>query len=281
MASTTPTGDDPNVVYSLGRNVSESSRLQRQADELFAQSAALVGRTTLGPGGSCIDVGCGPRGILDLLAERVGPEGRVVGLDADPNHVAMAQQMAADRKLDWVSVVHADARNCGLPASSFDVVHGRTILITVPEPFELVVEMVRLAKPGGWVIGLEPDVELSICYPSHPAYERLGAMFPAVFSRNGADWRMGRRVAELYRAAGLVDIQLEVRAEVYPKGHSRRTIRVDLLRSMRPFIVELGLSTDSELDRLFSQAVAHLDNPDVILMPAVTFLVSGRKPEEA
>jgi hypothetical protein len=66
MASTTPTGDDPNVVYSLGRNVSESGRLQRQADKLFAPSAALVGRTTLGPGGSCIDVGCGPRGILDL-----------------------------------------------------------------------------------------------------------------------------------------------------------------------------------------------------------------------
>jgi ubiquinone/menaquinone biosynthesis C-methylase UbiE len=277
MAGTTPTGNDPNAVYSLGHSASESSRLQRQADELFRQSAALVDRTTLGPGGSCIDVGCGPRGILDLLAERVGPEGNVVGLDADPIHVAMAAQMAVDRKLDWVSIVHADARNSGLPSSSFDVVHGRTILVTVPEPLELVVEMARLAKPGGWVIGLEPDVELSVCYPSHPAYERLGAMFPVVFSRNGADWRMGRRVAELYRAAGLVDVQVEARAEVYPKGHSRRTIRVDLLRSMRPFIVQLGLATDAGLDRLFGDALAHLDDPNVVLMPTVTFLVSGRK----
>ena len=281
MASTTPASNDPNAVYSLGHNPSESSRLQRQADELFPQSTALVDRTALGPGGTCIDVGCGPRGILDLLADRVGPEGSVVGVDADPKHVAMAAQMAADRNLDWVSIVHADARSTGLPSSSFDVVHGRTILITVPEPLELVVEMTRLAKPGGWVIGLEPDVEPSICHPSHPAYERLGAMFPVVFSRNGADWRMGRRVAELYRAAGLVDIQMDVRAEVYPKGHTRRTIRVDLLRSMRPFIVELGLATDSELDGLFSEALAHLDDPDVIIMPSVNFAVSGRKPEES
>ncbi len=281
MASTTPASNDPNAVYSLGHNPSESSRLQRQADELFPQSTALVDRTALGPGGTCIDVGCGPRGILDLLADRVGPEGSVVGVDADPKHVAMAAQMAADRNLDWVSIVHADARSTGLPSSSFDVVHGRTILITVPEPLELVVEMTRLAKPGGWVIGLEPDVEPSICHPSHPAYERLGAMFPVVFSRNGADWRVGRRVAELYRAAGLVDIQMDVRAEVYPKGHTRRTIRVDLLRSMRPFIVELGLATDSELDGLFSEALAHLDDPDVIIMPSVNFAVSGRKPEES
>ncbi len=277
MASSAPSSTDPNAVYSLGHNASESSRLQRQADELFAQSAALVERTTLGPGGTCIDVGCGPRGILDLLAERVGPQGRVVGVDADPDHVALATHMAADRNLDWVKVIHADARHTGLPSSSFDVVHGRTILITVPEPVELAVEMVRLAKPGGWVIGLEPDVGPSICYPSHPAYERLGAMFPVVFSRNGADSNMGRRVAELYRAAGLVDVQVDTRAEVYPQGHSRRTIRVDLLHSMSPFIIELGLASESELDGLFKEALAHLDDPDVIVMPSVNFLVSGRQ----
>jgi SAM-dependent methyltransferase len=277
MDSASSARADPNAVYSLGHNPGESSRLQRQADELFPQSAALVDRTNLGPGGTCIDVGCGPRGILDLLAERVGPQGRVVGLDADPTHVAMATEMAAERNLDCVTVVRADARTTGLSSSSFDVVHGRTILITVPDPAELVVEMARLAKPGGWVIGLEPDVEPSICHPSHPAYERLGAMFPVVFSRNGADWRMGRRVAELYRAAGLVDIQVDTRAEVYPKGHTRRTIRVDLLRSMGPFIVELGLANESELDKLFADALAHLDDPDVVVMPSVNFLVSGRK----
>ena len=72
MASTTPASNDPNAIYSLGHNPSESGRLQRQADELFPQSTALVDRTALGPGGTSIDVGCGPRGILDLLASASG-----------------------------------------------------------------------------------------------------------------------------------------------------------------------------------------------------------------
>jgi SAM-dependent methyltransferase len=37
-----------------------------------------------------IDLGCGPRGILDLLAERVSPGGQVVGLDADPRTLIMS-----------------------------------------------------------------------------------------------------------------------------------------------------------------------------------------------
>src|SRR5690242_16412519 len=92
-------GQDPNAVYALGSSPGESARLQRQADELAADSAALLDRVGVQPGQSAIDLGCGPRGILDLLAERVAPAGRVVGLDADPGHTAMAAEFAARRGL--------------------------------------------------------------------------------------------------------------------------------------------------------------------------------------
>jgi hypothetical protein len=76
--------DDPNAVYALGSSRGESARLQRQAEELAPDSAALLDRVGPRPGDSAIDLGCGPRGVIDLLAERVAPGGRVVGLDADP-----------------------------------------------------------------------------------------------------------------------------------------------------------------------------------------------------
>lgn len=280
-AAETASRVDPNAVYSLGSSAGESGRLQRQADELLAANTALLDRTPLGAGGTAIDLGCGPRGILELLSERVGPSGRVVGVDADPAHVAMATDMVATRKLDNVEIVQADARSTGLPSSSFDVVHARTVLITLPEPAEVVQEMVRLAKPGGWVLSFEPDCESSICYPAHPAYERLVDMFAPVFTRNGADWRIGRRVAELYRSTGLIDVQVEARADVYPHGHSRRTVRVDLIRSMQPHVLELALATETEVDELYATALTHLDNPDTVVMPHISFLVSGRKSNTA
>jgi cyclopropane fatty-acyl-phospholipid synthase-like methyltransferase len=79
---------DANAVYSLGSSPGESTRLQRQAEELAADSTALLDRVALCPGQRVIDLGCGPRGILDMLAERAAPGGRAVGLDAHPAHTA-------------------------------------------------------------------------------------------------------------------------------------------------------------------------------------------------
>jgi ubiquinone/menaquinone biosynthesis C-methylase UbiE len=94
----------------------------------------------LRPGQAAIDLRCGPRGIFDLLAARVSPGGRVVGLDADPAHTARAAEFASKRGLSGVEIVTADARRTGLPAGSFDLVHARTLLINLPDPAEVVTE---------------------------------------------------------------------------------------------------------------------------------------------
>lgn len=177
--------DDPNAVYALGSNSGESARLQRQADELAPDSIALLDRVGLEPGDSAIDLGCGPRGVLELLSERVAPGGRVVGLDADQAHVAMARELVDRLGLSEVQIVCEDARHTGLESGSFDLVHARTLLVTVPEPAAVLAEMVRLVRSSGWVAGLEPDTEYAICYPPHPGYDRLCEIFTAAFSRNG------------------------------------------------------------------------------------------------
>jgi SAM-dependent methyltransferase len=274
-------GIDPNAVYALGSSGGESERLRRQADELAPESSALLDRVALRPGDSAIDLGCGPRGVLELLSERVSPGGRVVGLDADPAHVAMASELVVQRGLTNVEILCADARRTGLEGGSFDLVHARTLLVTVPESLEVLAEMVRLARPGGWVAGLEPDGEVGICYPPDPAFDRLCELFSVVFARNGADIQTGRRVAELYRQAGLEDVEVEVRAAVYPVGHSRRTIRADLVRSMRPQILEMGLADERELDELDRTARKRFEDPDTLVMPFLNFLVWGRKPDSA
>src|SRR5258708_39146875 len=117
-----------------GQQRGESARLQRRADELAADGAALLDRVGLRPGQSAIDLGCGPRGIVDLLAGRVSPGGRVVGLDADAAHTAMAADFAASQGLGDVEIMTADARRTGLPSGSFDLVHARTCWSMSPTP---------------------------------------------------------------------------------------------------------------------------------------------------
>jgi SAM-dependent methyltransferase len=274
-------GPDAASVYALGSNPGESARLQRQAEELRPEGAALLDRIGLQPGQRAIDLGCGPSGMIDLLSAAVAPAGQVVGLDADPAHVAMAREYAARRGLANVEVVAGDARRTGLPAGSFDLVHARTLLVTIPQPAEVLAEMVRLARPGGWVASQEPDVEFSLCYPPLAAFDRLRELFRAGFGRSGADLFVGRRLTELYRAAGLEEISVVVHANAYPPGHSRRTVLPDLTRGLWPVIVELGLADERELTEVDRAVREHLADPRTLVVPHLLFAAWGRKPASA
>ena len=271
----------PAPMYVLGSNPAERERLRRQSGELSVHSSALLDRVGVGQGWNAIDLGCGPSGILDLLADRVGAHGRVIGVELDPVNVALARELAEQRALANVELIEGDARRTGLPSSTYDLVHARTLLINVPDPTGIVAEMVRLVRPGGWVAALEPDVALTICYPSDSAWDRLVELFLMVHDSDAADPFVGRRLPELFREAGLIDIGVEAKADIYPAGHSRRTIRLDLVRSMRPKILERGIADEQELDSLDRAARDHLANPDVLVLPNLLFLAWGRKPGES
>ena len=66
--------------------------------------------------------------------------------------------------------------------------------------------------------------------------------------------------------------------ELYPPGHTRRTIRLDLVRSMRPKIMALGIASEQELDDLDCAAREHLDDPHTLVLPHLFILAWGRKP---
>jgi SAM-dependent methyltransferase len=267
-------------IYTIGSNPAERDRLRRQSDELWTHSQALLDRAGVKPGWCALDLGCGPRGTLELLSERVGVTGRVTGLDFNHEHVSQARELVDERKLRNVEVMQGDARHTGLPAASFDLVHARLLLVTIPDPTAVVAEMVRLARPGGWVVSDEADCSTHICYPPNAAWDRLADIFLAAFRLDGADPDLGRRLSGLFRAAGLVDVTIEARADVYPIGHSRRTVRLDILQNMRSKIVERELLAERELDELDRAARGHLADPGTLIMPCVYFLASGRKPPE-
>jgi hypothetical protein len=125
------------------------------------------------------------------------------------------------------------------------------------------------------VVALEPDTEYSMCYPPNQAFDRIGEIFAVAFSRNGADPMLGRKVPGLFRHAGLHEVGVDVRPQMFPPGHTRRTNKLDLVRSMRAQIIELGLADGTELDR---EAREHLNDPDTVAMLGFLFLAWGHKP---
>ena len=100
----------------------------------------------LEPGDSLVDVGCGTGIVARRAVGRVGPRGKVAGVDPNPGMLAVAQR--AEPAVDWRSGV-AEALPCD--DTEFDrlVCHFAAMFFDEPQP--AIEEMVRGVRPGGTI----------------------------------------------------------------------------------------------------------------------------------
>lgn len=265
--------------YLLGHSADEEERLRRLPRELAPDSSRFLDQLGIQPGDQAVDIGCGPHGILDLLSERVGPSGKVVGVEQSESTVQLARQFIAQQELQNVEVLHGDAKATGLPRASFDLVHARLVLVNVPEPQRVVEEMIALARPGGVVASHEADWGMSLCDPPSPAWDRLLRVFETYSRSNGVDLFVGRKTHQMFRTGGLLDVQVMPAIHVYPLGNSRRNILCDLLESVRDHVVMQGLLNEVEFRQQLNDLARHLDDANTLVIPHLFLQVWGRKPE--
>jgi ubiquinone/menaquinone biosynthesis C-methylase UbiE len=114
----------------------------------------LLDRIGIQQGWSCLDLGCGPAGLLAPLSRRVGPGGFIVGVDHDAGHLQAARALVREARLTNVEILKRDLYNTRLPRAAFDFVHGRLAAGGAPRNDELLAEMLALTRPGG-VVALE------------------------------------------------------------------------------------------------------------------------------
>src|ERR671912_1650428 len=96
--------------YFLGYSPSEQERLRWQAQQLAHEARWLLDQIGLAPGARVVEIGCGPQGCLDLLAERVGSEGSVVGVERGEDAVDLARRFARERELGKVEALQVAGR---------------------------------------------------------------------------------------------------------------------------------------------------------------------------
>src|SRR5215218_3216591 len=83
------------IEYVIRGGVAGRERLRILARTLHVSTSALFDRLGIGAGLRCLDVGCGGGDVTLELARRVGPRGRVVGVDIDEAKLDLARQEAA------------------------------------------------------------------------------------------------------------------------------------------------------------------------------------------
>jgi O-methyltransferase/aklanonic acid methyltransferase len=109
----------------------------------------LVERAAPAVGARVLDVGCGRGACVFPAAERVGPEGRVVGIDVAEAMIEEATKEAALRDAAMVELRVMDGEHPDFAPHSFDVVLGSYSVIFLPDAPTALARYAPLLSPGG------------------------------------------------------------------------------------------------------------------------------------
>jgi ubiquinone/menaquinone biosynthesis C-methylase UbiE len=103
----------------------------------------------LQPGQTVLDLGSG--GGIDVLlsAKRVGPAGKVYGLDMTDEMLALARANQQRAALDNVEFLKGEIEAIPLPDASVDVVISNCVINLSPDKDRVLREAFRVLRPGG------------------------------------------------------------------------------------------------------------------------------------
>jgi demethylmenaquinone methyltransferase/2-methoxy-6-polyprenyl-1,4-benzoquinol methylase len=175
----------------------------------------LVDAAALQSGMSALDVACGTGKVTADLAERVGPFGRVVGVDVAGGMIDLAKSRYRDRvELEFVV---ADAMALPLDDASFDAATIAFGMRNLPDYHQGFAEMTRCIRGGGRVLCLEIARPRSVVGRlGRVWFERAVPMLGAIAGQGEAyrylvesvrRYPAPETIAELMRGAGLVDVR--------------------------------------------------------------------------
>lgn len=113
-------------------------------------------RTGLRPGDHALDVACGTGELALIMAEQVGPEGHVWGIDLSPGMIDVGRRKVERSGLaDRVTLQTGNALELPFEDDRFHCVATGFALRNVADIKAVVREMVRVTRPGGRVACLE------------------------------------------------------------------------------------------------------------------------------
>ncbi|MFL6245296.1 MAG: class I SAM-dependent methyltransferase [Thermoanaerobaculia bacterium] len=238
------------TAYSLGATDAELRRLIQLASHEEDRVIDACRRAGVREGATVLDLGCGPLGALAALANVVGSEGTVIGIDANAHALEKARSL-----LPHVRLLQADVNELSheqLGVDRVDLVYSRLMLLHQPDPARVIGRMAALLDPGGVVIAHEPSDLPAHAPASEPhvsAMTRVWELVIAAARSRSARTDFGRRGRAYLEGAGFTVESHRAYVVHYPADIGYEIPRV-ALGSLQPVLAQHGLATDDEIARL-------------------------------
>ncbi|NYJ04081.1 methyltransferase domain-containing protein [Petropleomorpha daqingensis] len=165
--------------------------------DVVRQRAEVLALLAARPGERVLDIGSGPGFLVASLADAVGAEGAVHGLDRSAPMNAVARDLVADRP--WVRIDDGDAVELPYPDGDFDAAVSTQVYEYVADVPRALSELRRVLRPGGRALVLDTDWDSVVwhvvdralhrrvmtAWEEHLVHPHLPAMLPGQLLRAG------------------------------------------------------------------------------------------------
>ncbi len=159
------------------------------------------------PGHHVLDVGCGTGVVARDLAQRVGHQGRVVGVDPSERLIEVAMRRMEEGGLKGrIEFRSADGAALPFPDGSFDLVVASAVFGHIPNGMEVLAEMVRVARSGGTVVVFDHDIDTIVVSAADRDLTRR--IVHAYCDRYFTSGWSGRELYGLFRRVNLEEIEV-------------------------------------------------------------------------
>ncbi|HZF79514.1 MAG TPA: methyltransferase domain-containing protein [Rubrivivax sp.] len=259
----------PTTRYTLGASQQEIERLDRQSASIENATRLLLRASGIRPGMRVLDLGSGLGAVAALVADLVGPQGRVVGIDNNANLLAIAAARFAGRAQLRFEPGDVTSWRDERP---FDAIVGRLMLFHMANPLAVLQHHVSQLKPGGLLVVLDFDVGASRAEPPQPLAAQALGWVQAAFRSGGADPAMGTRLAMLLGQAGLAGVQgFGIQGYLAPDDPAGPALLSGVVNSLLPQIVASGVATAAQVDMatLQSRIAQEVRAARAVILPPV------------
>ena len=236
--------------YTMGRSESETERLIEQSQLYNDITRRFFLRSGIAKGMKVLDVGSGAGDVALMLAEFVGSDGSVVGVDVNPDILKTAQARADAAGFSNIEFIAGDTRTLELPGD-FDAVVGRLVLMYMADPADALGHLATHLRPGGIAAFQEVDFTPynAVLHPDTPLANKLIGWGRTVFERSGAHLEMGMDLYKAFVNAGLPEPTLHFEAPMGgPEDWPGYEYLTNSFRSLVPLLEAYGIATADEVD---------------------------------
>jgi SAM-dependent methyltransferase len=166
----------------------------------------------LHPGETVLDLGSGAGADVLISAGRVGPEGRVIGLDMTPEMLDLARRNATRAGVGNVEFLQGYLEQIPLPDDSVDVVISNCVINLAADKTVVLAEAARVLRPGGRFAVSDVVADPDIDQATRDDPQQWTGCIAGALTRDD--------FTHALRAAGFVEVEITETHRVHPHAVS-------------------------------------------------------------